>query len=293
LGAGVLLLLNNLGSVPWSIWHDLWPYWPVLLVLLGLEALLTGRVAWGTLVMLIVLLPILGMVVSAGSFGTHWQDATRASPDRLTTSLSQPLGETRAAAVDIEYGAGALQISSLTDDIAGSMLADAKVYGRGTVRFENANQTQAGQGRLRIVQRDDDRGMDSGHFDFGRLDVRLTPSIPLDLRISSGVTDSTINLEALRVSDLRLETGASQTKLVLPARGETMARIEGGAARLDVTVPPNVAARIILSDGPNAVTIDEQRFPRQDDEYRSAGFETATDRVTLRIDVGASRLVVQ
>jgi hypothetical protein len=293
LGAGVLLLLNNLDMVPWTIWHDLWPYWPVLLVLLGLEAFLTGRVAWGTLVMLIVLLPILGMVVSAGSFGSHWRDATSASPDRLTTSLSQPLGETRAAAVDVEYGAGALQVSSLPEDLAGSTLADAKVYGRGTVRFDDSSRTQPDQGRLRILQRDDDRGMESGHFDFGRLDVRLTPSIPLDLRISSGVTDSTINLELLRVTDLRLETGASQTKIVLPAHGETMARIEGGAAKLDVTVPPNVAARIILSDGPNAVTIDEQRFPRQDDEYRSVGFETATDRVTLRIDVGASRLVVQ
>jgi hypothetical protein len=55
----------------------------------------------------------------------------------------------------------------------------------------------------------------------------------------------------------------------------------------------------MLGDGPNAVTIDEARFPlqggqgRQGNEYRSAGFDTATDRVTLRIDVGASRLVVQ
>lgn len=293
LGAGILLLLNNLELVPWSVWRDLWPYWPVLLVLLGLEAMLTGRVAWGTLVMLILLLPILGIVVSAGTIGGRWQAATSAAPDRLTTSLSQPLGETRAATVEVEYGAGVLQIGPLPEDLAATTLADANVYGRGTARMERASQSQPGQGRLRIVQRDEERGMDSGTFDFGRLDIRLTPDIPLDLRVSSGVTDTTLNLEALQVPNLRLETGASQTKIVLPARGQTMARIEGGAAKIEVTVPPNVAARIIVSDGPNAVNIDESRFPRQSGEYRSPGFDTAPDRVTLRIDVGASRLVVQ
>jgi hypothetical protein len=297
LGAGVLLLLNNLQMVPWSIWHDLWPYWPVLLMLLGLEAFVTGRVAWGTLVMLIVLLPILGLIVSAGSLTSHWREATTASPDRLTTSLQQPLGELKAAAVDVEYGAGALDLAPLPPDLAASTLADASVYGRGTIRFENANQTQPDRGRLRILQRDDDRGMEPGHLDLGRLNVRLSPAVPIDLTVSSGVTDTTLNLETLRVPNLTLETGASQTRIILPAHGETLARIEGGAARIDVTVPPNVAARIIVGDGPNAINIDEARFPRQGQgqgkEYRSAAFETATDRVTLRIDVGATRLVVQ
>src|SRR5690606_1211224 len=78
LGAGVLLLLNNLQIVPWSIWQELWPYWPILLALLGLEAFITGRVAWGTLVFLVVLLPIVGLIVMAGDFPFRWHDAPRA-----------------------------------------------------------------------------------------------------------------------------------------------------------------------------------------------------------------------
>jgi hypothetical protein len=287
------LLLNNLGYLPWSVWSDLWPYWPLLLVLLGLEAYVTGRVAWGTLVMLIVLLPILGLIVGASTITDRWHDSTSPAPNRLMSSQSQPLGETQAASVDVEYGAGALQVSPLPADLAAATLADAQVYGRGTIRFENANQTEPGRPRLRILQRDNDTGLEPGHFDLGRLDVRLTPSVPVDLRVASGVTDSTLNLEALRVPTLTVETGASHTAIVLPAHGETTATIQGGAARIDVTVPPTVAARIIVGDGPNAVSIDETRFPRQDREYRSAGFDTATDRATLRIDVGASRLVVQ
>jgi hypothetical protein len=95
------------------------------------------------------------------------------------------------------------------------------------------------------------------------------------------------------VPNLSIETGASKTRIVLPARGETAAQIEGGAAGIEIVVPPNVAARVVVDGGPNQVQIDEQRFPRQRGEYRSANFETATDRVTLRIEVGASRVVVQ
>ena len=34
---GILLLLNNLNLVPWSIWQDLWQFWPVLLILWGVQ----------------------------------------------------------------------------------------------------------------------------------------------------------------------------------------------------------------------------------------------------------------
>ena len=76
---------------------------------------------------------------------------------------------------------------------------------------------------------------------------------------------------------------------MLPAHGQTRARIEGGAAAITLVVPPNVAARIMVDDGPNALQIDEARFPRHGREYRSPNFDAATDRVTLRLDVGASR----
>jgi hypothetical protein len=117
--------------------------------------------------------------------------------------------------------------------------------------------------------------------------------VPIDLKLGAGASESTLDLEALRIPNLSIETGASRTRIVLPAHGETRAQIEGGIATIEVVVPPNVAARIMVDDGPNRVQIDERRFPRQRGEYRSPNFDTATDRVTLRIEVGASRLVVQ
>jgi hypothetical protein len=259
LSAGVLLLLNNLQVVPWSIWRDVWPFWPVLLILLGVEALVTGRVAWGALVVLVLLLPVLGFMVTATSFASRWHDETRSDVRRRTSTIQQELGGATSATVQVEYGAGVLDVGPLAGPPPADVLATGQVFGHPGTRVEARSALQNGRRTLQIAP-----GHPGGMFDLGRLELRLTPAIPIDLEIE-----------------------------VLPAQGETKAEIEGGAAAIEIVVPQNVAARILLDGGPNRVQIDEQRFPRRGNEYRSADFDTATDRVTLRIEVGASRLVVQ
>jgi hypothetical protein len=288
LGAGLLLLLNNLQVVPWSVWAAIWPYWPVLLVLLSLEALLTGRVAWGTLVLLILLVPVVWLVVTASNLAFRWQDATRATDLPSTPLPRQTLGGATAATVEVEYGTGALNIGPLPSDAGADTLMDGQVFGHGSLRFDTQSTLQNGRRLVKITPTDI-----GSTFDPGRLDLRLSPGVPIDLKLSSGASESTLDLEALRIPNLSIETGASRTSIMLPAHGETRAQIEGGIAAIEVVVPPNVAARIMVDDGPNRVQIDERRFPRQRNEYRSPNFDTATDRVTLRIEVGASRLVVQ
>jgi hypothetical protein len=288
LGAGVLLLLNNLQILPWTIWRDLWPYWPVLLILIGLEAFVSGRVAWGTLVALVLLIPMAGVAVSAIDLASNWDDATQAVDGTARPVFSQPFDGATSARVELEYGAGALDIGPIPADLQGTVLADGQVYGHESLKFDARSTARDGQRRIDISPRDS-----GNHFDLGRLQLRLSPTVPTDLEIDSGISEMTLNLETLRIPNLSIETGASRASIVLPARGRTNARIEGGAARIDITVPPNVAARITLDGGPNQIQIDEQRFPRQGDVYQSPGFETAADRVTLRIGVGASRLTVQ
>ena len=37
---GILLLFNNAGLVPWSVWQEVWRFWPMLLILLGLQIMI-------------------------------------------------------------------------------------------------------------------------------------------------------------------------------------------------------------------------------------------------------------
>ena len=40
IAAGVVLLLNTLGILPWDSWSEIGRFWPVLLVVFGLSILL-------------------------------------------------------------------------------------------------------------------------------------------------------------------------------------------------------------------------------------------------------------
>lgn len=38
--AGLIFLSSNFNIIPWNIWRDLWKFWPVILILLGLKQIL-------------------------------------------------------------------------------------------------------------------------------------------------------------------------------------------------------------------------------------------------------------
>ena len=40
IAVGIILLLNNAGVIPWSIWQDIWRFWPMLLILAGVRIML-------------------------------------------------------------------------------------------------------------------------------------------------------------------------------------------------------------------------------------------------------------
>lgn len=64
LAVGFILLFNNMGLLPWVIWGSLWRYWPVILILFGIE-ILARHAESGVMYLLAVLICIL---IIAGTF---------------------------------------------------------------------------------------------------------------------------------------------------------------------------------------------------------------------------------
>jgi hypothetical protein len=59
-GAGVLLLVSNLGFVPWESWNLVWRLWPLLLIGLGIELLIGRRSTLGAIVSGVLVLCLIG-----------------------------------------------------------------------------------------------------------------------------------------------------------------------------------------------------------------------------------------
>lgn len=63
IATGVVLLLNNLGLLPWHIWRTLWQFWPLLLILGGVEIIL-GRSWISRLLVSLAGLAIAGLIIA-------------------------------------------------------------------------------------------------------------------------------------------------------------------------------------------------------------------------------------
>lgn len=67
LAAGIILLCNTLGIIPWVFWNSVWQFWPVLIILVGLKILL-GSNSLARALMLLITLATLGYVISYALF---------------------------------------------------------------------------------------------------------------------------------------------------------------------------------------------------------------------------------
>jgi hypothetical protein len=62
LAGGVILLLNTLGVIPWAFWSQIAQFWPILLILVGVQIVLGSSFA-ARLLILILTLGAIGFVV--------------------------------------------------------------------------------------------------------------------------------------------------------------------------------------------------------------------------------------
>jgi hypothetical protein len=89
-----------------------------------------------------------------------------------------------------------------------------------------------------------------------RWDVRLSPDLPIDLEINSGVTSSALDLSKLRLTALKVSTGTGKTVLSVPA-GDSHYKvaISGGVGECNVEIAPNAEMELKLSNGTGATNL--------------------------------------
>ena len=83
---GVVLLLQTLNVLPWSLWGALWRFWPVLIIIIGLGILLRRYNVWlVSLLILAILGACLGIAI--------WQYGPSPPTGVITKSHSEPLSD--------------------------------------------------------------------------------------------------------------------------------------------------------------------------------------------------------
>ncbi len=295
IGAGAILLLANLGYLPWQSWGMLWRLWPLLLVGLGIDFLIGRRSMAGAVVSAFLILLLIAGVAAVVLFAQNVPALAQAtsSADLQTEHVQYPLAGVERASVSIDWTSGINAVGALSDS---DNLIEGDITHRGQLIFDTA--TRGGRADVRL-------GSHFADFWFGpfpfekegseRWSVKLSPKVPLDLTLDSGSGRCDFDLSGLQLNSLNLDSGSGAVTLGLPSGRSFEADIDSGSGSIAITLPKDAGAHVELNSGSGSFQPDE-RFRPTDRSRRHGGvwetdnYGNADYNITLRIDQGSGSI---
>jgi hypothetical protein len=282
-----LWLLYNLGYLPSDIWYSLWRFWPLILILLGVDVALRGFPAWFALpVLLLATAAIVAIVLMVAP----------ALPvaRTVTENLSQELAGSSQAQIQLEVDRGALNVQRMTDEpgllMKGSFIHDSNIL------IEQEFNASSGQGRLRVADRYDVLFPSFLFLADIRNDwqVKLTPVIPLAIEVNADNCQLDLDLDGLSLDTFNAELDHSRAEVTLPARDGFGATLDIEDSELVLTVPPDAGARVELQSDDTELALDSSRFTKtSDNEYLSAGYDQAETRLDVVLTAADSSVTIE
>ena len=295
---GIVLLLNTTGLVGWGIWLPLFRLWPLILIAIGLNIILTPRFP-------IISAIVVALIFAAGlgaAYLSSWEipgDGNRSRQYGISSNQSELLE------LDINFGAGSLVVDSIVSpDENEVIMADFNNLGARVDKkvIENGTGIILSVDAPGVRLEDDGDGWKYEIDLFGlfrtlgnlRWDVGVSPEIAeIILDIEGGAADIDLRLTDLNVKTLDIDIGAADIDIDLPSdAGHTQVYIDAGAADIDIAVPDGVAALINSDSALSSLDVDTSRFPETGEVWQSPDYDTAQNRVEINIDTGASSVSI-
>jgi hypothetical protein len=278
IGLGAAFLLANLGYLtPISI-RALVDVWPIALILIGIELLLGRRQPWVAFGLQLVALALAVALVASQSAGLLSSAAATTSSDTVARD-----GAT-ALALDVNADMGDLTIAG-----GASALVETRSTGG---EVEVSTERQDGRAEVEIDPKH--------HFVLPfqglrtDLEVAVANDVAASLRVEIGAGDARLDLRDLRITRASVDAGAGDIFVSLPApQGEVAIDIDAGAAEVTIEVPNGVEARVTVSGGAVSLDSTNSRLAASGGVAETAGYATASSRVTVTIDAGAASVHIR
>lgn len=273
---GLVALLANAGVISSDRLNLLVDLWPLVLVVIGLELIArrglqgaAGEVAAVLIVLVAVGGALAYVVLAPNPNGTS------------TMSATAPVGNLEHADLEIDVGAATITIQGGAPD---GTLYQASIEYSGPKPQVSLDTSS---GRLKISQGDTSFGV----FRTNRFKLRLLvdSSLPWTIVTNSGAATDTYNLANVNLRSIELNTGASREDITLGRpSGIVPISVNGGALTVSLHRPAGTEASVSVSGGVVSLDADnEHRRGIGSQSWQSSGFAGATDAYRVEVNGGA------
>lgn len=278
---GLFALLVNVGILSTDRLSLLEDLWPVILIVIGLE-LLSRRALKGSEGDVAAVLIVL--IAAGGSIAYVALAPNPGASHGLDSSAM--VGNLDHASLEVDVGSARISIDGTTTE---GELYRAHIEYSGPKPDVNLHRSS---GKLQISQ---------GNTSFGVfrsrnfiLDLHLNPSLPWTIAANSGAATDTFQLAHVNVRSIELNTGASREEITLgKPTGVVPITVNGGALTVHLHRPAGTPASVRVSGG--AVNLDadgQQHRGIGSQSWQSAGYEGATDAYRVEVNGGACTVAI-
>ncbi|MBU9713125.1 toast rack family protein [Evansella tamaricis] len=123
--------------------------------------------------------------------------------------------------------------------------------------------------------------------------ITLNESIPINLRVQTGVGTSEINLEGLQLTDLNIDTGVGET--IVDLSGDWVesfdSNISTGVGETVIILPTDVGVRLEINQGLGSISVDG--LTKDGIYYVNDAYDGGDVVLTIFIDSGVGDVKVQ
>lgn len=203
------------------------------------------------------------------------------SQEARTESQRVELGGAESARVEINMGAGLLQIAGGAQDL----LEANFTYSQESWKPEVNYAVSGSEGVLSIEQPSVTSVVPSPSLRY-EWALRFNSEVPMEMKIEMGVGGGQLELGDLNLRKLDLSVGVGGVELSLDGDWEANldATISGGVGGLKISLPRDVGVRVEAKSGLGGV--DARDFHKDGDVYTNDAYGSSDVTLNVRIEVG-------
>jgi hypothetical protein len=277
---GVMFLLINLGVIERSIWPEIVRYWPVLLVLMGVDLILRRSSVFSALAS--ALLAVVLIAMGAAAFAWFAPEAWLAEEQ----PVSYPLGAAVRGEIVLSCENCSLQVHEIAGAVT-SLVKGSVMIGRGKTLTESVQQ----EGNRLYFQL-----TSHGILPFLpwwratelRWDIGVSPTIPVTLALATNAAVKA-DLSELSVESADIHSGGDSCTIILSRRSSSRLSIAGES--VDIRIPEGVGVRVFATSSSTALFVPAD-FLELPDGVQSPGYESASVRSDITVPIGVKRVQI-
>ena len=286
---GLVLLLNTLNKLDWSIWAQILHLWPVLLIAIGIELLFkkTSLAFLGLVSPLLMILVILGPVyfsqtqAQVPSFALNeynWSE----NPDSVVSK----------ATFVLDMSKGRLEISKSEKEL---VLAKLRFSGpRPHLSLHYYDSDSSATLEIRKKRRCWDNSF-WGNMKDNDWNIKLGNAPLFDLKVRLATSDAFLDLSEIKVEKLKLESSMGKAKIKLGKLvPDISAEIESDISDVIILVPKESGLKI--TSDTNLSSTDFNKLSLVSEEkgvFFTNGFQAAQNKIELKLDGAISSLKIE